>query len=160
MQISAARDRMPALNSPVLGERHRMLSPLNASIDSGIAGAAAANSPRGDNALSGPKVSDYLGQAHSALQSENHSRRNEKLSRSMAISSRTSNHSVAFEVLGSRVGGTAAHQRGGSAIDIREIIDSSQRCAQKIGGVYIPSLQKPMTYTFQKNKGKDFVSSI
>ena len=41
--------RMPALNSPVLGDRNnRMLSPLNASIDSAIGGA---NSPRAEIAI-------------------------------------------------------------------------------------------------------------
>ena len=50
--------------------------------------------------------------------------------------------------------------RGGSQIDVRDIINSGQKCSLKIGSTFVPTLQKPMSYTFQKNKNQDFVSTV
>lgn len=92
---------------------------------------------------------------------EKGSRRNGPLSRSLAVSStRTSNRSAALEMLNNSVSQTRNHGRGGSAIEIRDIIENSQKYSHKIGASFIPALQKPMSYTFQKNTGKDFVSAI
>ena len=65
-----------------------------------------------------------------------------------------------MEVIGNNTHTSATRARGGSAIEIRDIIESGQKCSHKIGIAYVPVLQKPMSYTFQKNVGKDFISSI
>ena len=51
-----------------------------------------------------------------------------------------------------------ARGRQSSQIEIRDIIESSEKCKNKIGITYVPG--KPMSYTFQKNKNKDFISSV
>ena len=77
---------------------------------------------------------------------DNASRRNEALSRSVAVSS---TRSVAMDVLANNMSGSAKREiRGGSAIEIRDIIESSQKCSHKIGTAFVPVLQKPMSYTF------------
>ena len=43
---------------------------------------------------------------------------------------------------------------------MHDIIAASQKYAQKIGEPYIPVLNKPTTYTFMKNKGKDFITTV
>ena len=51
--------------------------------------------------------------------------------------------------------------RGASAIEIKDIIASGEKCAMKVGTTFIPTLNKPMSNTFQKDAGKrDFVNAI
>jgi len=80
----------------------------------------------------------------------------------MAVTSdRGSVRSSALQMLGGDSAAKGRHRRGESAIEIRDIIASGERCAGKIGSTFIPTLQKPMTYTFQKDVGKhDFVNAI
>lgn len=76
-------------------------------------------------------------------------------------SERSSKRSTAFEILGSAAGSTRHNRRGlSSTIDIKDLIESSERYSNKIGSPFIAPLNKPMTYTFQKDSGKrDFVSA-
>ena len=76
---------------------------------------------------------------------DNASRRNEALSRSVAVSS---TRSVALDVINNTGPVNKREMRGGSAIEIRDIIESSQKCSHKIGTAFVPVLQKPMSYTF------------
>lgn len=45
-------------------------------------------------------------------------------------------------------------------LDIKEIIEAGEKCKNKIGTTYVTSINKPLTYTFEKNKNKDFISSV
>jgi len=63
--------------------------------------------------------------------------------------------------MGNSVGSARNNRMPLSTIGIKDIIDAGQRCAGKIGSTFIPTLQKPMSYTFQKDSGKrDFVNAI
>jgi len=52
------------------------------------------------------------------------------------------------------------HMRGGSAIEVHDIIAASQKYSKKIGHPYIPGLNKPKEFTIQKNKNRDFISTV
>ena len=153
-------NQMPSIGQPVPALRHGMLSPLAVNNEN-------SNSKRFDSAQRSPRESQYASmksfvteQSPRMTQAGNRSRRNDLLSHSVALSS---TRSVAMEVLGTSSRLTA-HQtrnmRGGSQIEVRDIIDASQKCSHKIGSSFVPTLQKPMSYTFQKNKNQDFVSSV
>ena len=87
--------------------------------------------------------------------------RNDALSKSLAVTERSSKRFADFEVQSSRVGGSGKHNRATTSIDIKEIVSAGQRCAGKIGITFVPTLEKTMTYTFQKDQGKrDFVNAI
>lgn len=79
-----------------------------------------------------------------------------------ASSQQDSKRPSAFEIIGSSVGSARHHRKGvHSTIEVKDIIESGQRYANKIGSTFVPTLQKPMTYTFQKDSGKrDFVSAV
>jgi len=76
--------------------------------------------------LGGPSLGDYVS-ASPSLKLRNESRRNDVLSRSVAVTSaRHSNNSGAPEGIGSApAGGTTSHLRGGSQIEIRDIVNAS-----------------------------------
>lgn len=83
-------------------------------------------------------MKNFLLERSPAMVRDNASRRNEALSRSVAVSS---TRSVAMDVLANNMSGSAKREiRGGSAIEIRDIIESSQKCSHKIGSTYIPVL--------------------
>ena len=68
----------------------------------------------------------------------NNSRRNDALSRSVAISSNRSSHKTAMEVLGNN---GRNHRRGlSSTLEIKDIIESGERCSGKIGAPFIPQI--------------------
>ena len=110
-------------------------------------------SARGD--LAG-QISDYLAQTPAKQIAGG--RRNDLSSRSMALNStrRGENKSVALEVLGGQI----PRSKIDYAFEISDIVESSQKYSGKIGSTFIPSLQKPLAKTFQKDNKSDFVSSV
>ena len=137
--------QMPAIGQPVPAARHGLLSPLNPKHSESMQ-----NSPRmDDTSRASAKVAsmkNFLTDKSPRLVRDNHSRRNDVLSKSVAVSS---TRSVAMEVIGNATTQSQSrNMRGGSAIEIRDIIESSQKCSHKIGTAYVPQFQKPMSYTF------------
>ena len=100
-QTAPLRDMMPSIHSPVKASRNvmtRKLSPLDrASLNDSMT----MQSPRMDKAQLGPSLGDYVS-ASPSLNLRNESRRNDVLSRSVAVTSaRQSNHSGALEAISS-----------------------------------------------------------
>ena len=93
---------MPSMRSPTVeitgrNPMSRKLSPLNMSID---VGSDKASPNKGSLASPGRIISDYMAHNNAQIKA-NHSRRNEAMSRSMAVpSDRTSTKSAPFEVIG------------------------------------------------------------
>ena len=144
----------------------RKLSPLRVSgMDAPNLGSpqASPRSPRENHPIKGNHaIQDFLAQSTGRSKTDAQgSRRNDILSKSMAAPSERSSgtRSVAFEVLGSKTGTKGRNGLAYTSIDMKDIVNAQNR--EKIGTTFVPSIQKPMSFTFQKDKGKhDFVNAI
>ena len=143
----------------------RKLSPINVNF-------SALNSPR---EVTGPNLKEFL-MASPRLPGNDHGgggshRRNDALSKSLAISS-TKGGSIKssggpgsqFGIVGTTIPSAREHRRRGldfSHIQIKDIIESGEKCSNKIGSTYVPVLNRPQVHAFMKDEGKrDFVNAI
>ena len=123
------KDYSTASRNENSGSKAYKLNPLLVSLTVNSVGS---NSPREEK---GKQLSDYLSNLPRIAPQKDISssgRRNDVLSKSMAISSRHSDaHSSTFQVLGTSMtsGRNQRNHRGASSIEIKDIIASGEKCA-------------------------------